>query len=212
MTDCLHESNAQIYRECRVGSGIRLQQVRSAPAQTLASCHATARRMLDDMKRGVIYARIPASVRLAASAGLCCAFRCTASSARWLVAGHHVSDAFHVEPFSRVPTRGMLPNSSGSMTGGALSRVLRLPCGRSQSSSTISSWQGYPANAFYNVRGCAGFGRSIMNESGPTTFPVVDTFPRKPVLLCGRFIGPRAMGRRNGVEAVVSEPARNNGL
>ena len=95
---------------------------------------------------------------------------------------------------------------------GALSRVLRLPRGRSQSSSTISSWQGYPANAFYNVRGCAGFGRSIMNESGPTTFPVVDTFPLKPVLLCGRFIGPRAMGRRNGVEAVVSEPARNNGL
>lgn len=107
----------------------QVTQVRSAPAQTLASCHATARRMLDDMKRGVIYARIPASVRLAASAGLCCAFRCTASSARWLVAGHHVSDAFHVEPFSRVPTRGMLPNSSGSMTGVLCHVCLGCPVG-----------------------------------------------------------------------------------
>lgn len=137
MSDCLHEPNAADLPRMPGSLGEQVRQARSAPGQTLASCHATARRILDDMKRGAIHKRIRASLHWAASAGLRCEFPRTALSARWLAAGHNFSLAFLVQAFSCVLARGIVPSFSASMAG-ASSRALRLPYGRLQSSSTIS--------------------------------------------------------------------------
>lgn len=99
MSDCLHEPNAADLPRMPGSLGEQVRQARSAPGQTLASCHATARRILDDMKRGAIHKRIRASFLWAASAGLRCEFPCTALCARWRVAGHHFSLAFLVQAF-----------------------------------------------------------------------------------------------------------------
>lgn len=144
MTDCFHEPTAADLPRMPGLLGEQVGQVRSAPGQLLALRHATARRVLDDMKRGAIRERILASVRWSASAGLGCEFLCTALE-RTVPGGR----APRFRRISRpvvfaCPARGMLPNSSGSMVD-VLSRALRLPYGLPQSSSTISSCQVGPA-------------------------------------------------------------------
>ncbi len=144
MTDCFHEPTAADLPRMPGLLGEQVGQVRSAPGQLLALRHATARRVLDDMKRGAIRERILASVRWSASAGLGCEFLCTALE-RTVPGGR----APRFRRISRpvvfaCPARGMLPNSSGSMVD-VLSRALRLPYGLPQSSSTISSYQVGPA-------------------------------------------------------------------
>lgn len=184
----------QISRDCRVCSGEQIEQMCDVHRQALASCHAMARRVLDDMKRGAIDRRIPASVRWAVSAGCPREFPCTASSARCPMAGHHLSAAFLVQPHSRVSAQVALPNVSGSITG-TLPRALWLAYGPPQSSFTISSSQVRPVTAFYDARGRAGGDRSTTNELVLAMCPFLDIFPRKSVLLCGRFMAPRAIGR-----------------
>ncbi len=101
------------------------------------------------MKRGAIDRRTPASVRWAVSAGCPREFPCTASSARCLMAGHHLSAAFLVQPHSHVSAQVALPNVSGSITG-TLPRALWLAFGQPQSSFTISSSQVRPVTACGN--------------------------------------------------------------
>ncbi|MCA8353751.1 hypothetical protein [Burkholderia cepacia] len=195
----------QISRDCQICLGEQVEQVCSALGRALALCHATARRILDDMKRGAIDELNPASARRAASAGFSYELLGAALSARHLMSGHDFSGAFLVQTLLRVPMQVTWGNFCGSIAG-VLSRTLWLPFGRSQTSFTISSTQVRPVSAFYNVGGRVGGDCSKMNESVFAMCSALDVFPSKSVLLCDRFMALRPTGHGNDVEAVVLEP------
>ncbi|QVN16763.1 hypothetical protein [Burkholderia pyrrocinia] len=146
------------------------------------------------MKRGSIYDRIFTSVRRTASIRFSHEFFRTALSSWCLIAGRHFSGAFLIQSLSRVLARVTLQRPTARY----------VPFGLPQSSFAISSWQVLPVNAFYNARACVGGDRSKMNESAFATCSVPDKF----VLLYGRLMAPRAIGRGKGAEVVVSELER----
>ncbi|WP_416268748.1 hypothetical protein SD235_03685 [Burkholderia cepacia] len=165
----------QISRDCQICLGEQVEQVCSALGRALALCHATARRILDDMKRGAIDELNPASARRAASAGFSYELLGAALSARHLMSGHDFSGAFLVQTLLRVPMQVTWGNFCGSIAG-VLSRTLWLPFGRSQTSFTISSTQVRPVSAFYNVGGRVGGDCSKMNESVFAMCSALDAF------------------------------------